>query len=268
MVEPTSRPAAPFKEGQVEADGHRIRYLEAGRGHAVVILDGMTWGLLHLHAALAQTYRVIALELPGFGRSPANTTSQSVQDLANTAAQAMAQLLPDPYTLIGTSFAANVALWQTLQVPDQIEALILISPTSIQPVDSPWTGTPETLSRQLLAHPEHPAALPAVDPAIFVKEQALVQRLQGATHDTAAERKLGEIPCATLVVFGSKDRMVAPEAASVYREKIPNCNMVIVYDAGHVILAERPEALISVVADYVERRETFIVGRQNRMVNP
>jgi hypothetical protein len=62
--------------------------------------------------------------------------------------------------------------------------------------------------------------------------------------------------------------MVASEAAHVYWEKIPNCNVSLVYDAGHIIVAERPEALINVVADYVERRETFIVGHQNSMINP
>ena len=41
-----------------------------------------------------------------------------------------------------------------------------------------------------------------------------------------------------------------------------------VYDAGHVIVAERPEALINAVSDYVERRETFIVGRQSSIFNP
>src|SRR5437660_5154188 len=60
-------------------------------------------------------------ELPGFGASPANTRSQSVQELANTVAQAAAQVVPEHYTLIGTSFGANVALWQTLQSPDRSE---------------------------------------------------------------------------------------------------------------------------------------------------
>jgi pimeloyl-ACP methyl ester carboxylesterase len=252
----------------VEADGFRIRYREAGQGHPVVILDAMTWGLSDLHDRLAQTYRVVALELPGFGQSQANTTSQSVQDLARTAARAIASLVPDPYTLIGTSFAAHVALWQTLQAPDQVEALILISPTALQPVAPLWTGAPQDLARHLLAHADKSTRLSALDPARFAKEQALVQRLQGFAHDAEAESKLGEIACATLVVFGSKDRLVASEAASIYRAQIPNCNLSLVYDTGHVIVAERPEALISLVADYVERRETFIVGRQNRMIHP
>ena len=38
-----------------------------------------------------------------------------------------------------------------------------------------------------------------------------------------------------LVLFGSEDKMVAPEAARIYRERIPNSNIAFVYDAGHLI---------------------------------
>src|ERR671919_389329 len=103
MAEATPRPAATFKEGHVEADGFRIRYLEAGQGNPVVMPDSMKWGLSKLHDALAQKYRVVALELPGFGSSPANTRSQSVKDLANTMAQAAAKVVQKKYTLIGAS---------------------------------------------------------------------------------------------------------------------------------------------------------------------
>ena len=72
----------------------------------------------------------------------------------------------------------------------------------------------------------------------------------------------------TLVLFGSEDKMVAPEAARIYRARIPNSNIAFVYDAGHLIEAERPEALVNAVSDYVELRETFIVGRQTGMINP
>jgi len=263
-----------FKEGEVEADGFAIRYTEAGEPQsvgAVVVLDIFStggWGLSKLHHALAQQYRVVVLELPGFGSSPVNTRSQSIKDLANTMAQAAAAVASDGYTLIGTSFGANVALWQALQAPDKVEALVLISPTAIRPTDGLTTITPEQRAEQLLAHPENASGLPPLDPDILAKDGALVQRLKGSTHDTEAESKLGEIQCATLVVFGLEDKMVSPKAAGIYRERIPNSNIAIVYDAGHVIVAERPEALINLVSDYVERRETFIVGRRTGIINP
>jgi pimeloyl-ACP methyl ester carboxylesterase len=213
-------------------------------------------------------YRVVMSELPGFGTSPVNTSSQSVQGLAHTMALAAANLVSETYTLIGTSFGANVALWQTLQAPDKVEALVLISPTTILPVTERITGSPESAVEQLFAHPEKAGSLPSVDPAVLAKERALVQRLGGGTHDTEAERRLQEISCATLIIFGSEDQMVAPEAPRVYRERIANSNLSFVYDAGHLIEAERPEALINAVSDYVALRETFIVGRQTGIINP
>jgi len=274
MTQAAQQPAATSKEGHVEADGFRIRYREASHPRpvgAVVMLDTPDqsgWGLSMLHDALAQKYRVVIFEVPGFGDSPANTRSQSMPDLAGAIARAAAAVVPDKYTLIGTSFSANVALWQTLQVPDKVEALILISPTAILPVGEPMAGTPEQLAKQLFAHPENVPGLPSLEPGILAKEQALVQRLQGSTHDIELESRLSEIQCATLVVFGLRDKLVAPEAASIYRAKIPNCNVSLVYDAGHVIGAERPEALSSLVSDFVERRETFIVDRRTSIIHP
>ena len=84
----------------------------------------------------------------------------------------------------------------------------------------------------------------------------------------ALESRLHEVQCPTLVVFGQDDATVAPEATSIYRERIPNCSIAFVYDAGHDVAAERPEALVNLVSDYLERRETFIVQNRSRVINP
>src|SRR6266581_2136350 len=163
MTQAGQRRTAAWQEDHVEVDGFRIRYWEFGPPRpvgTVVMLESMTWGLSTLRDALAQKYRVIVLELPGFGASPANPRSQSVQELANTMAQAAAQVVPEHYTLIGTSFGAHVALWQTLQSPDTVEALVLIAPTAILPAAGPLTGTPEETAKRLVAHPEKAPGLP------------------------------------------------------------------------------------------------------------
>ena len=124
------------------------------------------------------------------------------------------------------------------------------------------------MAERLFAHPEDATSLPTYNADMVAKELSLAKRLGSENHDTEGEQRLIEIQCATLVVFGSQDKLVSSEAASIYRAKIPNCNVCIVYDAGHAILTERPEALISTVLDYVERRETFVVGNQSRVINP
>ena len=92
MTQAEQRADTAFTEGHVEVGGFRIRYMHAGHGSSVVMLHGMGGLILtKLHNELAQKYRVLAFEMPGLGRSPANTASQSVQDLAQTMAQATAQ---------------------------------------------------------------------------------------------------------------------------------------------------------------------------------
>ncbi len=239
-----------------------------------MILESATWGLSKVRDELARNYCVTAIELPGFGLSATNTRTQSVQDLAGTAAKAVDQIVSEKITLIGTSFAANVAFWYPLQAPDKVECLILISPTAILPNEAQPASNRGERCLQMLAHPENLPDLATIDPAIWAKpatwakEEELERRLNGGTHDVAVEARLGEVRCPTLVVFGANDKIVAPEAARVYRERIPNSNISFVYDSGHLIEAERPSALIKAIGEYVEHRETFIIGRENHLFNP
>jgi pimeloyl-ACP methyl ester carboxylesterase len=259
---------AVFSEGQVEADGFSVRYWEAGQGRPVFMLDSTGWRRSKLHDALAEKYHIFSMELPGSGDSPVNTRSRSIGELAATAANAASVLTSERYTLIGTSFGAHVALWQTLQRPDQVEALILISPTAIKPQNISAGATALEVHQLMFAHPENAQKHPPIAGEIFAKEGDLARRLNSGVHDSEAEARLGEIRCPTLAVFGLDDRLVSPEAARVYREHIPNSNIAMVYDAGHCIIGERPEALLNTVADYAEQWETFIVGHQTGLINP
>jgi pimeloyl-ACP methyl ester carboxylesterase len=127
---------------------------------------------------------------------------------------------------------------------------------------------PDQLGKLLLAHPENAPAQPPLDPANMTKEMALLQRIQGTSHDTALEGKLGEVQTQTLVVFGTADQVVPPAMGRTYRERMPNCHYVLVYDAGHAVAAERPEALTNTIIDFLELRETFIVSRRDGRINP
>jgi pimeloyl-ACP methyl ester carboxylesterase len=257
-----------FQEKQVEAGGFSVRYWEAGQGRPVIMLDRTGGRETALHDALAEKYQVFSLELPGTGDSPANTASESISDLAVVAATAAAALTSERYTLIGSSFGANVALQQAIQSPEQVEALILISPTSIHPQDSPAADTLSDAHLAMFAHAENAGKYPIISAETFAKESELMRRLNFGVHDSETEARLGDIHCPTLAVFGQEDRLVSSQAPRVYREKIPNCNIALVYDAGHCIIGDRPEALLNTVLDYAEHWETFIVGHQSGLINP
>jgi pimeloyl-ACP methyl ester carboxylesterase len=259
-----------FTEGFVEADGFRIRYLEAGQGSPLVHLHGAGgFRLSRAHELLSRQFRVIAFEMPGFGQSPENTVTRDMAELALTMARAAGDLGLGEFNLWGTSFGGKTALWLAVQQPEQVRALVLAAPAAIRPEGSQLAaGSPKEMARRLYAHPERMPALPQVDPAIQTKTRALVLRLRGPDRDRDLERRLSELAIPALVLFGTLDAVIPPEMGRIYKGLIPNCHLVFVYDAGHAIDAERPEAFTEVVADFLERHEAFIISRTPTVIHP
>ncbi len=106
------------------------------------------------------------------------------------------------------------------------------------------------------------------DPAIIAKQQALVRRIIGPARDEALESRMPGLNVPVLLLFGTMDRMIPPEIGRMYCERLLNCHLVLVYDAGHEVDADRPEAFASVVGDFVQRHEEFLVSRQSGLINP
>jgi len=260
----------PFTEEFVDADGFRIRYLHSGVGDALVHIHGAGgMRLTPAHELLSQNFRVIALEVPGFGQSPANERTKSMADLGRTMNQALASIGVERYVVWGTSFGGKVALFMALDKPGAIEALVLESPAAIRPEGHVrHRGTPEQHANLLFAHPERQPPPPPLDPAILKKQEALVARLRGPNRDPALEDRLGEIEAHTLVLFGTDDKMIPSEMGGIYKEKLRNCNFILVYDAGHAIGSDRPEAFSSLVSDFLARGERFVVSARPSVIQP
>ena len=122
-----------FSDGYVEADGFRIRYLEAGDGAPLVHLHGAGGPrLTPAHDLLSRHFRVVLFEMPGFGQSPENLRTTSMPELASTMAKAIGNLGLDTFNLMGTSFGGTTALWLALQAPARVRALVLEAPAAIR----------------------------------------------------------------------------------------------------------------------------------------
>jgi pimeloyl-ACP methyl ester carboxylesterase len=261
---------AAFNEGFVEADGFHIRYLTAGEGPALVHLHGA--GGLRLtpgHDLLSRQFRVIAFEMPGFGHSPENNRTDDMPEFAATMGQAVDKLGIANFNLMGTSFGGKTALWLAAQQPERVLALVLEAPAAIRPEGAePPSGSPKDMARRLYAHPERLPPIPPPDPAVQAKTRRLVTRLRGPDRDADLERQLAGLTTPTLVLFGTVDRVIPPDMGHLYKELMPNCHLVFVYDAGHAISTERPEAFTEVVADFLERHEAFVISRTPTVIHP
>jgi pimeloyl-ACP methyl ester carboxylesterase len=259
----------PFKEGWVEADGFRIRYMEAGEGPPLVHLHGA--GGLRLnagHELLSRQFRVIAFEMPGFGQAD-NQRTQNTSELAVTMAAAVRALGLGRVNLMGTSFGGKVALWLAVQSTELVLALVLEAPAAIRPEGlQPPSGTPEEMARQLYAHPERMPSVRPGDPVQAARLVALTKRLRGPDRDPDLEARMGGLTIPVLAVFGTRDGVIPPAMGRIYKELIPDSHLVFIYDAAHAIAAERPEAFVEVVADFIERNDAFVISRTKTVILP
>jgi len=67
------------------------------------------------------------------------------------------------------------------------------------------------------------------------------------------------------MLCGTKDQS---DAGGRHRRLLPECHFMFVYDAGRDIGAERPEALAFITLEFFERRDLFLVSRENGMAFP
>jgi pimeloyl-ACP methyl ester carboxylesterase len=175
----------------------------------------------------------------------------------------------DSCDVMGTSFGARVALWMALQRPDLVRAIVLEGPGAIRPDGhQPPSGTPEEIARLIFAHPERAPPPHPLDPTARVQQTLLVRRLRGPDRDPELEARLRDLATPVLVLFGTLDRVMPPQMGRFYKELLPNCHLVFVYDAGHEISTDRPEAFADVVDDFLERHEAFVITRRGTLIDP
>jgi pimeloyl-ACP methyl ester carboxylesterase len=220
--------AAAFSERVVQIDGTPIRYHEAGQGNPVIVLDGS--GALRQSPLYSLLARQFRLIAFDIPAPDALLRHEptAMRDLARTLVRAASAVGLERYALVSASAATPVALWQAIDAPERIDGMVLISPAVL----SAQVGT-------------------ATD-----------------SHYHELESRLEDIRAATLVLLGTEDRAVPPETGRMYAQRIPKCYYVLVYDAGHALEAERPDALFGTMSDFLERRESFVVNRSSTVLNP
>ena len=234
-----------------------LRYTESGSGEPVVLLDWTPWESRVLADSLSASYRVLNLEPP--------TQTGNSYDVAEAVAKTAEATGLDAYAVVGTSLGADAAFKLALLRPQSVSTLVLVSPSCVEPSAASQWHTPEQAASVMLAHPEN-VELPQPGPERTALLSSLAGQLRADGVD--ASRRLAELICATLVVFGQEDRLVSRQAGGIWKAEVPNCSLSYVYDAGHAIAVDRPDALTNVVLDFVERRETFIVENRPSVINP
>src|SRR5882724_5603129 len=116
----------------VTASGVRLRVVEAGSGSPVILIHGLfvdhtSWDLVM--PELAETFRVVALDLPGFGASekpPPSRFPYGIDAFAEAIADLYAGLELGPAAVVGHALGGAVALTLAARHPELVSRLALI----------------------------------------------------------------------------------------------------------------------------------------------
>ena len=209
-------------EGYIDNDGIQIHYIRISQsesgGMAVVFIPGMLESAETYapHFETTSISDVILVSLRGRGKSDAPERGYSFQEQLSDVFAVIRQLELQRCVLIGYSVGAAFAIAAALSFPEQVCGLGIIDyPPHYPAIPESWI---EEITR-----PGRPFFPLHVAQAIAAEGERVV-----------LSRELAEIRCPVLVVKGALEGSLLPaEIAQLYRERIPDCTMLVLEGIAH-----------------------------------
>jgi pimeloyl-ACP methyl ester carboxylesterase len=268
-------------ENYATVAGIRLRFADTGPrdAPAVILLHGFgasleTWG--PWTKALSPHYRVVSLDLPGFGLTgPDPENDYSDARALRILAGLMDRLGIARASIIGNSLGGRIAWNFAVFYPARVEKLVLISPDGFaSPGFSNYDTKPSvprilTLMRYILPKFVLRSSLKAayadpkrLDDATLTRywdfmrgpgdRAAMIARMR-QTILPQPEPLLRRIAAPTLLLWGEQDGMIPFSNAQDYLKDIPNVQLVALPKLGHVPFEEAPAESLLPVAAFLAR---------------
>jgi pimeloyl-ACP methyl ester carboxylesterase len=285
------------QERWVTVRGARIRLRVAGdeRRPPVLMLHGVGRSLEDWNEQfdrLADGYRLVAVDLPGFGRSEPVPEPVGLRAEAEAIWETLDAVgAGRPVHLVGNSLGGAVALQLLALDPGRVASVALL--------DSAGFGTEVTwglrvlavpgLGRRLLGRPHPKLAARTLralfaDPALVTAERVELA-LDLARHPSrtstylAVCRELGGIrgvrpqwradllataarhPRPTLVVWGERDRILPAAHLRAAREAFPHGRFALLERTGHLPQIERPDEVARLLREHLGAAQAKVQPR-------
>ncbi len=268
-------------------DGQEIDVVEKGpRNRQVALLihgwSSSWYALSPLLDLLSLRFRCLAVDLPGYGKSPPLTGRVTIPAYADLLAELIAQVSDGPAVLVGHSMGGMTSITLALRHPVLVERMVLISPTItgrlstyINMVVSPITLLERFRPGSLLVSAGEKSFMGITDrimrPASFAERTGITEadykRLRADARSRGQGRvraecyfamrhnnlagQLKDVETPALVIWGAEDNTVPLRDAGVVADEWPNADLRILPKAGHWPHFEAPDATRRIVAAYL-----------------
>jgi pimeloyl-ACP methyl ester carboxylesterase len=271
----------------IEINGVNVHYKKYGDGEPVfILLHGFGASLFswrEVTAPLAELGTVIAYDRPAFGlterpmewegESPYSQDSQVELVIGLMDAMGIEQAF-----LVGNSAGGTISMLAALKYPERIQSLILVDPAVYTGGGAPaWIrpllGTPQMrrlgplFVRQIQTRgPElvevawhNPSKMP---PGVMEGYQKPLQvdnwdkalwELTISSRESGLAERLTEFTLPILVITGDDDRIVPTEQSIRLGGEIPNAQLVVISQCGHVPQEECPAEFMQAITDFLNK---------------
>lgn len=249
-------------------DSIAVNYIDEGEGEIVLLLHG--WGAnITLYAGiigvLSQNHRVIALDMPGFGRTPEPPEPWCVDDYVNFVIKFIASFGFMKFGVVVHSFGGRVFFKMNARenLPFTIEKAVLIDSAGILPRKS--FGQKVSLRCYKIAR-----AIMSTKVLRFLYPDAVdnMRRRRGsADYNNATptmratlvkvvnedlEPLMHLVQCPTLLIWGDQDTATPLSDAKRMEELIPDAGLVVCEGAGHFSFAEQAPKVHAALTAFFE----------------
>jgi pimeloyl-ACP methyl ester carboxylesterase len=276
------------EERKIEVEGTPIRCLMAGEGPPLVLLHALGEGAFDWQWVLpdlAQTHRVYAPDLPGFGDSAKPDADYSPAFFMRFVGSFLDTLEIEHTTMIGNSLGGLVALRLALSDQSRITALVLVDSVglgrdvsyALRSASLPgygelgvaWGKTPpgatgrtwlqvpllftrpERVPYEWFAEQYRLAQQPGFLEAMIAALRAIVD-LEGQREVLLDELPRLQMP--TLVVWGASDRVFPASQAREAVARLRYGALELIPDCGHLPQVERPDLFVPVLNRFFDEQ--------------
>jgi 4,5:9,10-diseco-3-hydroxy-5,9,17-trioxoandrosta-1(10),2-diene-4-oate hydrolase len=275
---------APPTSRTVQLGARQIHLTEFGAGPAVLMLHGGGPGASGLSNysrnvhALAQRFRVLVPDMPGYGKSTKGVADDPFGDIAAAMHSLLDMLDIARAHVVGNSLGGGVALRMALEQPQRVGRVVLMGPAGIGMAQGKPT---EGLKRLLgyyggegptLEKLRHFICEDLVYDGSRITEAVLRERFESSIDsdvlanpplrppkdleafkrlDFLLDPRLPKLENPTLALWGIEDRVNPSSGALALQAKLPTCDVHLFSRTGHWVQWERADEFNAVVAAFL-----------------
>ena len=274
------------------SDGTRIHFRDEGnaKNPTVILLHGFNGSLLNfdrLVPLLVEDYRLVSIDLPGFGLTGAIPSADySTESFIDTVTTLTTYLGIEKFSIAGNSMGGGVAWRYALNNPRKVESLILIASSGVMTEEdsrkfaerkenSPivWRlmnsnilkrflnyYTPKFFATQGLKVSVYDQNLANIEHAMQFHDlvllegsrNAILSMSMGSRSKMHGPESLSRIEAPTLVIHGDKDNIIPIERSQVFEEYIDNVEVKIYSQIGHLPMYEDPNKTANDIKSFLQ----------------